>query len=117
LVGDGEHINAEGKGWIFFHGHSGPRKVIKDVLYVPKMAANLFSVIAALQEGNEITFSDNQVIIKHGDDTIPAYSDGCLFAIELKILKHDQSTRSAYAAYSLESWHKRFGHCGVCCAE
>ena len=87
--------------------------MIKDVLYVPKMAANLFSVRAALQEGYEITFSDDQVIVKHGDDIIPAYSDGCLFAIELKILKHDQSTRSAYAAYSLESWHKRFGHCGV----
>jgi len=85
LVGDGEHINAEGKGWVFFHGTNSP-KVIRDVLYVPKMAANLFSVKAALKEVYEISFTKGQVTVRHEHDLIESYYDGCLFVIELEIL-------------------------------
>lgn len=111
LVGDGEHIQAEGKGWIFFHGNK-EAKVLKNVLYVPKMAANLFSVKAALQDGYKIEFAKNSVRVEHDEEIIPACYDGCLFTIGLKVLNNCSEDPEAYTAYTLESWHKRLGHCG-----
>lgn len=113
LVGDGEHIEAEGKGWLFMCGEKGA-KVLKNVLFVPSMTANLFSVKAALQDGYSINFSKNQVKVEHNGEQIPAYFDGCLFTIELTILNDCYAEKQlALTAYPLESWHKRFGHCGV----
>ena len=113
MVGDGEHIEAEGKGWLFIRGDIKPR-VVKDVLYVPKMPVNLFSVKAALKQGYSISFSKNQVKVEHDGQPVPAFFDGCLFTIDLGILnKNTSSTQEAYPACSLETWHKRLNHCGL----
>lgn len=112
MVGDGEHIQACGRGWIFLYGKKGA-KVLKDVLYVPQMPVNLFSVSAAMKENYTIKFAHKKVIVEHDGENIPAYYDGCLYTIDIKALNHVDATRKAMTAYTLESWHKRLGHCGI----
>lgn len=109
-IGDGEVIFATGKGWVFFHGRNGAL-VLKNVLYVPEMVANLFSVKAALSDGYEIKFDRNGVVVKHQNELIKSYYDGVLFSISLNILHH-QRINSGFIAHTIEQWHKKFGHCG-----
>lgn len=110
-TGAGEVIRAIGKGWIFFRGKDGPM-VLKDVLYVPNMVTNLFSVKSALAEGYDINFSKDGVIVKQQDNIINTYYDGVLFTIELNIIQRN-TTERIFAACSIEDWHKKFGHCGT----
>lgn len=112
LVGDGEHIEAHGKGWLFIHGKKEP-KVIKDVLYVPKMAANLFSVKAGVKDGFEIKFDKTGTTVIHEGEKFLTHYDGCLFTIDLRILNlPKKASQKAFAVYDADSWHRRFGHCG-----
>ena len=112
LVGDGEYVEAMGQGYLFYRGEE-PR-VIKRVLFVPRVPANLFSVKAAVKDGFKISFEEERVSVNHAGQKLPAYYDGCLFIVELRILSITQlEQHHAMTAYPLESWHARFGHCGI----
>lgn len=112
LVGDGEHINAEGEGWVFFRGKN-QAMVLKRVLYVPKMPVNLFSVKAALEEGYNVSFSKKNVKVEHRGEPLEAFFDGCLFTVNLDILSKQNFPTEALAAFTLDQWHRRLNHCGL----
>lgn len=107
MLGDGEHIQAFGKGWIFFAGSENPL-ALKEVLHVPRIATNLFSVKMAIKDGFEINFSNSSVTVKHGKDKIPVLFDGYLYILALKIL-HNRP-QQALTAYRLDTWHKKLAH-------
>ena len=73
VVGDGRTVNAIGKGNVHVNmliEGKVKRSVMYGVLYVPDLTCNLFSVRAATQKGNEVTFSDSECHIRDQDDKL-----------------------------------------------
>ena len=68
-LGDGHTISAigVGKNEVITQLHNGERVVcwMTDVLYVPKLTNNLFSVHAATSKGNTISFKHNDCYIRN----------------------------------------------------
>jgi hypothetical protein len=67
-LGDGRIVEAEGVSNVhlnlFFKVSDSKRAVMYDVLYVPKLACNLFSVRAAARKGNVIKFGRSKCWIR-----------------------------------------------------
>ena len=81
------------------------RCILKNVLYIPTVKQNIFSVQAEAKNCAHISFEhDNCQLI---------YPDGAVFNItqrgHLYYLKNIVSTRNA--TYNLHTWHKILGHC------
>lgn len=106
-LGDGKKTFAIGSGeYEFSCGmYEG---VLKDVLWVPELNENLFSVGKAIARGIRIEFVNDRVIFKHGDTiTMTAWKkQSNMFTINLVPLKNG----SEHAEVSIEEWHGRFGH-------
>lgn len=103
-VGDGKPLQTLGKG-TFRHS----KGLLNNVLLVPKLKYNLFSISAAARYGGEALFSKNNVIISKPNKPPlrgSRYSKG-LYAIELTLLS---SPKKALIASSKEDWHRKFGH-------
>jgi hypothetical protein len=94
-------------------------RVIKDVLYVPGLGTNLFSIAAATNSGLEARFSNDMVSIHRDDELVLTgkRSGSTLYLLDLK--PHTASitpTRRIDSAYraglraSLLVWHQRLGH-------
>ena len=86
-----------------------------DVLYVPSLAKNLFSVSAATRK--EMTISFNSKTCKIVDDTGTVLGSGKLqrklFVLDaMKIQKNIHDTKSAMIDKSEDLWHQIFVHLG-----
>ena len=66
-LGDGRVVKSLGHGRVqmnmLFPGTEAKKAVLYDVLYVPKLTCNLFSVRAAVAKGNAVEFSPNDCCI------------------------------------------------------
>ena len=114
-LGDGRTVNALGTGKVkmisqLIHG----RKVtgwMTDVLYVPKLASNLFSVRSAALKGNVVSFGQKRKLIGTGSPL------GKLYKLNCEVLK--SSTEKAKVASGPEVrsktdlWHRRLAHVNV----
>jgi hypothetical protein len=69
-------------------------RIIKDVLYVPGLGTNLFSIAAATSSGLEAHFSKDMVSFHHGDELVLTgkRSGNTLYLLDLK--PHTASTKS-----------------------
>ena len=63
-LGDGRVVKALGSGRVemnmLFPGTEAKKAVLHDVLYVPKLTCNLFSVRAAVAKGNAVELGDQR---------------------------------------------------------
>jgi hypothetical protein len=108
-IGNGECIEAKGKGTIAITTNSGT-KTIADVLYVPNIDQNLLSVGQLIEKGMKVIFENQHCCI--------FYAAGC------KILQVRMKSKSfSFLPFEEEHnafptklnytklWHKRLGHC------
>ena len=70
-LGDGRVVKALGSGSVrmnmLFQATESKRAVLYDVLYVPKLTCNLFSVRAAVSKGNAVEFGPQKCCIRDGN--------------------------------------------------
>lgn len=115
-LGDGRVVEALGLGNITmkmsFRVSDGKDVTMYDVLYVPKLSMNLFSVGAAAKKGNTVKFKRTHCYIRgkngalHGMGT--QRSDG-LYQLDIEgncTTCHGAST----ASVPTSMWHQRLGH-------
>jgi hypothetical protein len=111
-LGDGHVVDAVGTGKVRMTMDLGSKylksAVLYEVLYVPKLACNLFSVKAAAQRGNMINFGHTRCWINgpNGDlcgrGTVKGklYHLDCEPVVRASVAKSDKT----------DLWHQRLGH-------
>jgi len=86
--------------------------MLRDVLYVPDMGVNLFSVQQAAAFGAHVKFSSGGgVVMKGGEQLIKAKGSGGLYTFTVD---YGERVTALVAATreTPELWHRRFGHLG-----
>lgn len=112
-LGDGRVVDALGVGNVnmkmTFKISDVKNVTMYDVLYVPKLSGNLFSVGAAAKKGNTVHFKKSRCYIRGKDGTLQGMgtqrADG-LYQLDVK--GSFSVCHSASVAASL--WHQRLGH-------
>ena len=118
-LGDGHAVEALGAGRIKFTTEiRGGKKIpswMTDVLYVPKLAGNLFSVCAATQNQKVISFGHKYCWIRDKRHRPVASGSTVSKLYKLKCEVHKPSGESAQTAKEsqdsgIELWHQRLAH-------
>ena len=112
-LGDGRVVKALGSGRVqmnmLFPGPEAKKAVLYDLLYVPKLTCNLFSVRAAVAKGNAVEFGPNSCCI--WDENGKLRGKGSLSD---KLYQLDcQVASTGYASVTQsrsDLWHQRLGH-------
>ena len=118
-LGDNRTVEAHGKGtvWLKVKSVDGYKPAeLSDVLYVPNLAKNLFSVSAVTKKGLTMVFDDGKCAILDSNGTImgSGNTDGKLFMLDSSLMKGSlHEAHSAIDGNSLQLWHERYGHLGV----
>ena len=107
-IGNGEYLAVEGKGTVAILTCSGT-KFISDVLYVPGINQNLFSVGQLIEKGYKVVFENNCCLIKdvNGHDIFKIIMKGKSFALNPLEEEH---TAFPIKENITDIWHKRLGH-------
>ena len=117
VLGDGCVVKALGSGSIrmnmLFEDPESKKAVLYDVLYVPKLTCNLFSVRAAVAKGNAIEFDPQKCCIWdqngmfHGMGSLAdkLYQLDCQVAPTV-----DTAYASVASSQGSDLWHQRLGH-------
>lgn len=112
-LGDGRVVDALGIGYVnmkmTFKSSNVKSVTMHDVLYVPKLSGNLFSVGAATKKGNTVHFKRSHCYIRGKDGTLKGMgtqrADGLY---QLDVEGSESVFHNATVAASL--WHQRLGH-------
>ena len=119
-VGDGRTLDALGIGEVHvnmqFKVSQPKRCVIYQVLFVPDLACNLFSVRAAASKGNDVKFGRTRCWIRDSKGNLcgtgslidKLYKLDC----ELAATEHNSIQHTALVSENtdLDLWHQRMGH-------
>lgn len=111
-----EVISAYGSGRVdievFINGRWSSA-VLNDVWYVPDARHQLFSVRKAAEQGNDITFDNKGVIVRHkGQIAATGKLRGPIYIMNIRV-KSPKSQVEVYLATPeefLQGWHERLGH-------
>jgi len=113
-LGDGHSVEAKGVGdvvlMVLLNGKT--RKVLlHEVLHVPQLASNLFSVTAATKKGYVIQFGHTKCWIRDGEKNIQATGtlEGKLYTLDTS-RTHTAHRDDEFANISIDTWHQRLGH-------
>ena len=117
LLGDGTKLATSEIGDVEMYvknGNSSKRIIVKDVLFLPGIKANLMSVAKIQERGHEVKFVDNRCEVvsgSHGGIILAANIDRGTFKVQATprtgvafIADHDDQTKL---------WHERLAHIGV----
>ncbi|KAH7688579.1 RNA-directed DNA polymerase protein [Dioscorea alata] len=106
-IGNGEHVNVEGKGEVFINTLQGNTQ-LNNVLFVPAISHNLMSVGQLIENGLALSFHDKlcEVFDKKGEKLMEVEMHGHSFPVNL------EKEATYYAGMDeTQLWHKRYGHC------
>ena len=116
-LGNGDKVSAYGTGTMPFTSYKYTGE-LQNVLWVPDICENLFSVVRAMQHGCNVEFNttksqvlfrrDNQIVLQ-GKKKL----DSTYFLLSLKPTVQSSSDEHALVGASLETWHRRLGHCSI----
>ena len=108
-IGNGECIEAKGKGTIAITTNSGT-KTIADVLYVPDIDQNLLSVGQLIEKGMKVIFENHTCCIfdAAGHKILQAKMRGKSFSF---VPFEGEHTAFPVTLSDTELWHKRLAHC------
>lgn len=115
-LGDGRVVEAVGVGTIqlsmLFKVSTSKRAVMYDVLHVPKLACNLFSVRAAAKKGNTVKFGQSRCWISGPKGTLKGMGFACgkLYHLKCKVLFAEENASVAENLSDTDLWHQRLGH-------
>ena len=116
-LGDGRVVDAVGTGSICLAMcfKVSDQKRVHKVLYVPKMACNLFSVRVAAQQGNLVKFGPSKCWIQNRDGCLLGMGslDGNLYCLDCEPILPTTEVASAARQLSPDLWHQRLGHVNV----
>ncbi|KAJ1530276.1 hypothetical protein ONE63_005198 [Megalurothrips usitatus] len=111
-VANNEILRTHGLGEVTLRGEFGPVR-IKEVLFVPGIAANLLSVSGMLDKGMDVKFSKTGCIIsKEGEAWLSARRKNGLFIINQGDCPRTSELR-ALLTVDQKVWHRRLGHLGA----
>lgn len=119
-IGDGGCIEAYGKGNInidMFNRNDWIRNHLVDVLYVPKLKYNLFSVDAALDKGLEMQSTNIACKTKDGRVIATGVRKGKMYVIKFNVNKpsmlgwrqHPPEALTT-STVTLKDWHEKLAH-------
>lgn len=113
VIGDGETLEGVGVGNVNMEAYDGKHwtKIsLNNVLYVPKLHTNLFSVTQVLDKGYLLSSNAEISSIKSmdGDTVLMAKRYGNLFRMEFRW--EEPNIESCHVAVSVRLWHKRLAH-------
>ena len=113
-LADDTILHAIGKGNIRLKIRRGENVVellLSDVLHVPKIKNNLFSIPVVINKGASISFENEYCLISKGDKTFKIGSkSGKLY--KLDISQEETCSLSKANPNTIGLWHLRFGHLG-----
>lgn len=115
IIGDGNVIKAEGIGNIYLEAYNGYKWIettLKEVLYVPNLKLNLFSVSSVTDRGYFIHMNKDKCIFKKTDNKQPtavANRKDKLYIMEFRYKKSDMAYVGKVNDNLLE-WHSKMGH-------
>ena len=116
-LGDGRVVEAVGVGNIrmnmSFKVSNSKRAVMYDVLHVPKLACNLFSVRAAAKRGNTVKFGQSRCWIRRRNGSLDGVGTlvGKLYHLECEPLVPEESAATVSENVpDIDLWHQRLGH-------
>ena len=122
-LGDGRTVSALGSGKVKVVSHLYHNKKIAgwmtDVLYVPKLTSNLFSVNAATSKGNVISFGHKYCWIRNKKRKLIGTGSpmGKLYILNCEALKSpaDKVTvaEETEGSSKIDLWHQRLAHVNV----
>ena len=103
-MADDSHILALGSGSIVTTVGT-----MQEVLYMPDIGSNLFSIPSATRKGLQIEYQGDQVIIRKGKEImlVGELKHG-LYVLEFEIIAPPSG--NVFVARSLDDWHKCLGH-------
>ena len=112
-LGDGRVVKALGYGRVqmnmLFPGTEAKKAVLYDVLYVPKLTCNLFSVRAAVAKGNAVEFGPNDCCIWDENGTLRGKGSLAdkLYQLDCQVVTIGHAS---VASSRSDLWHQRLGH-------
>ena len=115
-LGDGRTVEAEGVGNVhvqmLFKSKMSYQAVLYNVLYVPKLACNLFSVKAATEKGKVVQFGHSRCWIKDKRGTLRGTGvlRGKLYYLECEAASMEQASLASQQTRESDIWHQRLGH-------
>lgn len=114
---DGESITAEYSGTVKLVSNVNGKLIdcsVENVLLVPELRCNLFSVLRVDEAGMKVSYENGKVIIQRGSDTVASGSRvGKLYRLNLFSNKRGADKALLTCGRipkNLELWHRRFGH-------
>ena len=115
-LGDGRTVEAVGVGTVYlnmtFKVSDSKHAVLTRVLYVPKLACNLFSVRAAVSRGNVVQFGRSRCWIRDGRRKLLGMGSlvGSLYELDCTPASKQQACIVSDHQTQLNLWHQRYGH-------
>ena len=112
-LGDGHIVKALGTGDLFVHFHTSSgsdcKFTISNVLFIPQLTNNLFSVKAATKHGHVVLFNDAECWVRcpEGRKVQLGLANGKLYEMRCKVI-HDSA--AIVHEKEVDMWHKRLGH-------
>ncbi|UYV73992.1 hypothetical protein LAZ67_11001747 [Cordylochernes scorpioides] len=111
-LGDGKKIYAKGKGNIDILSYVDNQKInatLLDVLYIPELETNLFSISTATKHGLTLICKGNQIKLTKNSKVLVTGIKGNSNLYRI-FIKAKQSSQTHVAQLSLDIWHQRMGH-------
>jgi hypothetical protein len=108
VMGDGSAMEALGSGTVCFD-----KGKLTQVLWVPDLRENLFSVKQSMKQGFNITFNTTKQkvdLIKNGKVVMCGKELNGLFVLRIQPGTNKTDQETALVGATIEEWHKRFAH-------
>lgn len=116
IIGDGNSLQAYGQGKVPFESEEFEGTIL-NVLWVPKMKENLFSIGKAVEQGCNVQFSSelSKVLFYKGEQLVlrgTKSQESIYFLLTIKPLHEANDLQEcAMVGASIDEWHKRLAHC------
>lgn len=114
-VGGGSQLKAITAGDVVLRDDNNNRILLKEVLHVPGLGANLISVSKINEKGAKVIFGspDRATITREGVTLLRAYGNNGIFKVRTGMpAEYAIGLISSSSKASAEVWHRRFGHLG-----
>ena len=98
---------------MLFTVSNSKKAVMHDVLYVPKLACNLYSVRAAAKKGNTVKFGRLKCWIRGCNGSLEGTGSltGELYQLQCEVIADEESASVASDDLpEADLWHRRLGH-------
>ena len=115
-LGDGRIVEAVGAGNVqlkmLFKVSNPKRAVMYNVLYVPKLACNLFSVRAAASKGNIVRFGRSRCWIRDQEGKLHGMGSlvDKLYHLDCEPVSVEHASVTCEQRKDVNLWHQRLGH-------